>query len=435
MKINDNPIIGFEVHVELGTKSKMFCGCSADHFSKAPNSLTCPVCLGLPGALPVPNRKAVDWTIMIGLALNCQIATESKFDRKHYFYPDLPKGYQISQYDMPLCVNGYLETSFGKIGIERVHLEEDTGKLQHKIIDGVDVSLVDFNRSGVPLVEIVTKPDIHSTAQALEYAKKLRQIITTLGVSDCDMEKGSMRLEANISWGMDLGYKVEVKNVNSFRFIGKSIDYELNRQKKILEKGETPTQETRGWHEKSSTTKSQRVKETASDYRYFPEPDIPPMQFEQSWIDELKVGLPELPAQKAARWIKAGMREDFASQLSTDNNLVEYVDKIIKKTTNHKDFDVNQVISQIINKQIDPNKLTAEQLLDKISTEKSAKITDETQLKTWVDQAIAKHPKAVEDYKNGKDAAISMLIGMVMGISKGKADGSTVKKLIEKIRE
>jgi len=228
------PTIGIEVHVELKTKSKMFCGCPADHFGASANTNTCPVCLGLPGALPVPNVKAIRWTQLIGLALHCKAERESKFDRKHYFYPDLPKGYQISQYDEPLCTDGYLETTEGKVRITRVHLEEDTGKLLHTTLEGEDVTLVDFNRSGVPLVEIVTEPDVKTGTQAKEFCERLQRIVRYLAVSDCDMEKGSMRLEANISLGLDLGYKVEVKNLNSFNFVGRAIDYELQRQEKLL---------------------------------------------------------------------------------------------------------------------------------------------------------------------------------------------------------
>lgn len=426
-----SPVIGFEIHAELGTHSKMFCACSADHFGKMPNSLTCPVCLGLPGALPVPNKKAIEWTMMIGLALNCQIAKVSKFDRKHYFYPDLPKGYQISQYDEPLCVEGYLDTKEGRVGIERVHLEEDTGKLQHTTIDDKSVSLVDFNRSGVALVEIVTKPDIHSTTQALEYAKKLRQILVNLGVSDCDMEKGSMRLEANISLGLDLGYKVEVKNVNSFRYIGKAIEYELDRQKKLLESGETPAQETRGWHEKSNTTRSQRTKETAADYRYFPEPDIPPIVISEEWLNEIKSGMRELPESIFDRWVeKYGLREDYAKIGISSQILTTRIEEILQKK-DVLDFDINKVIGLIVNKLVG-EKATLSEILEKINSASSEKTTDEKALGEMINRAIADLPKPAEDYRNGIDKAAAALIGRVMSESKGKADGKLVAALLQK---
>jgi len=327
-KTKYTPIIGMEVHVELKTKSKMFCGCPAKHFQIKPNTHTCPVCLGLPGALPVANKTAIDWAIMIGLALNCQANQQSKFDRKHYFYPDLPKGYQISQYDQPLSVKGHLILDSGKkINITRVHMEEDTGKLIHKTIKGKNVTLVDFNRSGVPLVEIVSEPDISSDAEAKEYLKKLTAIIKSLKVSDCSMEKGSMRLEANISLtGSNIKpYKVEVKNLNSFRFVAQAINYEFKRQTHLLEKGTTPKQETRGYNSKLKKTFSQRSKEAAEDYRYFPEPDIPPMEFTDKDIKKLQSQLPQLPEEKINQLIdKHALKQNQARLLVANSKNLKY---------------------------------------------------------------------------------------------------------------
>jgi len=315
---NWQPVIGFEVHIELATNSKMFCGCPADHFGKAPNTQTCPVCLGLPGALPVPNARAIEWCIKLGLALGCQINLTSKFDRKNYFYPDLPKGYQISQYDMPFCHNGEL------LGhkITRVHLEEDTGKLIHSR----NQTLIDFNRSGVPLVEVVTEPDFASVQDSDAFLKELQSIVRALKISTADMEKGSMRLEANISLkpadSHDLpDYKVEVKNVNSFRFIKKAIEFEIARQSQLLESGVNPLQETRGFSETKGETVGQRSKEAAHDYRYFPEPDIPPLQFSQDQVDSWRSQLPKLPSHTRQDLLSLGLSENYVKIIAADEKM------------------------------------------------------------------------------------------------------------------
>jgi aspartyl-tRNA(Asn)/glutamyl-tRNA(Gln) amidotransferase subunit B len=332
-----NLVCGLEVHVELKTQSKMFCNCSADYFGQEPNTHTCPVCLGLPGALPVPNKKAIEWCIMIAQALNCEINLFSKFDRKNYFYPDLAKGYQISQYDLPFGKNGHMVLSSGKkIGITRVHMEEDTGKLTHAEVDGESVSLIDFNRSGVPLVEIVTEPDFDNPEDVKEYLQRLQQIVRYLNVSDAEMEKGNMRLEPNISLRKEgqtelPNYKVEVKNINSFNFVGRAIEYEIKRQSELLDKGERPAQETRGFVEASSSTKSQRSKEDAQDYRYFPEPDIPPLRFTQNYTDGLKNNMPELPDAKLKRFVEEyGLTNYDAQILTREKTMADYFESAVK---------------------------------------------------------------------------------------------------------
>ncbi|OGM21544.1 hypothetical protein A2714_00150 [Candidatus Woesebacteria bacterium RIFCSPHIGHO2_01_FULL_38_9] len=436
------PTVGMETHVELRTNSKMFCGCPADHFGKKPNTQTCPVCLGLPGALPVPNKKAIEWTIMIALSLNCKINKESKFDRKHYFYPDLPKGYQISQYDEPISVDGYLDTTFGRVGIERIHIEEDTGKLQHKKINGLrpgepsgseseNVSLVDFNRSGVPLVEIVTKPDIHSGSQAKEFEQKLQQVLRYIAVSDCDMEKGSMRLEANISWGFDWGYKVEVKNLNSFKFVDKAINYELERQKKVLEEGDIPSQETRGWSETENKTTPQRYKETAADYRYFPEPDIPPMEFSEDFINSIKNRIPELPFTKLEKFInKFKIRSTYAEILVSQKETAMMAEKVLEESVK-AGMNPDLVAGILVNQKIDLKKISPKTLLDMVKKKGSSLSVNEGSIKLWVNEALRQMPQAVVDFKNGKLNALSALVGLVMQLSKGKADPKLTKKLLE----
>lgn len=405
-------VLGFETHIELSTQSKMFCGCPADHFGKTPNSQTCPVCLGLPGALPVPNATAIEWCIKLGLALGCKINLFSKFDRKNYFYPDLPKGYQISQYDQPFCYEGYLPLTSGKkIRITRVHMEEDTAKLQHAEVDGHKVSLIDFNRSGVPLVEIVTEPDFASSDEAVEFLKEIQLIVRTLGISGADMEKGSMRLEANISvrqcGQLTLpNFKVEVKNVNSFRFIKKAIEYEFDRQKEILLAGQIPQQETRGFNENKGVTFSQRSKEAAHDYRYFPEPDIPPLTFTPNQIENLRKSLPQLPSQLRADLISRGISHDKATILVADPQKFYMFTKLTQS-----DVKVTEAADMIINSPSDiSNDLS--KIISWSKNKQTIKIPA-ANLNSVVQSIITANPKAVTDYKNGKEQSLYFLVGLV----------------------
>ncbi len=465
-------IIGIEVHVELATASKMFCACPADHFGKEPNIQTCPVCLGLPGALPVPNRKAVERTILLGLALGCTINEESKFDRKHYFYPDLPKGYQISQYDMPFCVNGRLviarsesssDAAISKkqeiaspsersrndkvIRIRRVHLEEDTGKLMHATVNGERVSLVDFNRSGVPLVEIVTEPDFRSVEEVDVFVKKLQQIVRYLGISGADMEKGSMRIEPSVSLrGASLratrqsqtkteiaspsersrndnsailpAYRVEIKNINSFKFARRAIEYEIERQKEQLEQGLQPTQQTRGFVESKGITVAQREKEEAHDYRYFPEPDIPPVRWTGDQISNIKNQIGELPDIKKARFMKKhGLNEYDATQLAETRERGEFFEENIKyqiSNIKYKAITPKMIANWMINKKVDIAALSPEKLLDQIVRSMAVASVSDDELERIIKQVLAENSKAVEDYKNGKTAVIGFLIGIVV---------------------
>ena len=364
--------------MELATKSKMFCGCPADHFGKEPNTQTCPVCLGLPGALPVPNKKAVEWTIKLALTLGCKINLESHFDRKNYFYPDLPKGYQITQYEKPFGENG----SLNNIRIHRVHLEEDTGKLQH---DGGETT-IDFNRSGVPLVEIVTEPDFRNLEDVDIYLKKLQQIIRYLEISNADMEKGSMRLEPSISLSEDgkiPNYRVELKNINSFKFVKKALEYEIERQQK-----EPHLLETRGWDENKQKTFAQRGKEEAHDYRYFSEPDIPPIN-----TSIFKPELPELPDAKLARFIKQYQLSPSQAELLTrDKSTADSFEELTKKV-NPKD--------------------AANSLINKRPIISPAKAIDDKELEKIIQQVLDANPKAREDYKKGKVQVLGFLIGEV----------------------
>ena len=447
------PVIGLEVHIELSTKSKMFCNCSADYFTKEPNTHTCPVCLGFPGAMPTANKQAIEFAQLFGLALNCQLTSYAKFDRKNYFYPDLAKGFQISQYDLPFSQKGFIDIETGsgkkKIGITRAHLEEDTGKLTHTKVNGKDVTLIDFNRSGVPLLEIVTEPEMTSSEEAKTYAQKLQQIARYLKVSDADMEKGSMRIEPNVSLrkvrkvrevrkvsqvSKELpSYKVELKNINSFKFVEKAIDYEIKRQSEILGSGKTPKQETRGWDERGQKTVSQRSKEEAHDYRYFPEPDLPPLSFDSAYIQGLKVKLPELPQIKLERFTKQfGLSLYDAQILTRDRNLADYFEEAAKAGKSHN-LTPKQIANNFINKKPDIEKNLPAAFVKQIYQTSQISAISGEKLDKIVRVVLAENTKAVEDYKSGKENALMFLVGQVMGKVGRKIDSNEVKEAIKKI--
>ena len=455
--MNYEPVIGLEVHVELNTKSKMFCRCSADYFGKEPNTHTCPICLGLPGALPYINKAAIEDCIKIGLALNCTIAEISRFERKNYFYPDLPKGYQISQYRWPLCVNGWIEVegSEGKrrIRINRAHQEEDTGKLSH--LKGL--TLIDFNRSGVPLVEIVTEPDFKDTAEVRDYAKKLQKLFRYLGVSNADMERGDMRLEANVSVrkidtslrgaersgnlqrsgkiatliarddDMLPPYRVELKNINSFRFMVAAIEYEIKRQITALEAGEKLSQETRGWNEDKKSTYLQRSKEEAHDYRYFPEPDLPEIRMKPEEIEKIRESLTELPWDKSKRFVNEyEIKEADAQILTETEELADFYENSVKDGKN-LGVEPKQIANYIINRKPDFSIKVAE----KIKAKNVGVIADIGELEKLAQEAITENPQMVELYKKGKVTVIQAMIGSVMKKTEGKANATQIKQILE----
>lgn len=476
-------VIGLEIHIELKTNSKMFCSCSADYFGADPNTHTCPVCLGLPGALPKANSKAIQFAQMLGIALNCSSLLVSKFDRKNYFYPDLAKGYQISQYDLPFSQKGFIliETSSGekKIEVTRAHMEEDTAKLAHSAVNGRKVSLIDFNRSGLPLVEIVSEPQMHSSEEAKAYAQKLQQIVRYLKISDCDMERGTMRIEPNVSLRKTgekslPPYKVELKNINSFRFAQKAIEFEIARQAEILDKGETPALETRGWDEAKNRTFSQRAKEMAHDYRYFPEPDLPPYEFDAPYIQNIKSQMIELPDAKKQRFQQQYQLSPYdAALLTQDSHIADFFEKAAgiyekgepKRIANWvigellrrlneqaKTLDkLNLLPAQMVELLVltDEGKITpsgAKEVFENmISSGKSAlELIDELGIKTIpddeikkvVDEVLGQNAKAIEEYRNGKKQTLGFLIGQVQRQTKGAADPvKTTKLILEKIGE
>ncbi len=442
-------VIGLEVHVELNTKSKMFCACSADYFGKAPNTQTCPVCLGLPGALPVINKEAIKNCIKIGLALNCSVNERSLFERKNYFYPDLAKGYQISQLRWPLNIDGGIDVEndkgeVTKIRINRVHQEEDTGKLTHS----GNETLIDYNRCSVPLVEIVTEPDFREPSQIKDYAQKLQRIFRYLGVSNADMEKGDMRLEANISVrkvssdksqesSKELPpYRVELKNINSFRYMVAAVEYEIKRQIELYEAGRESElrQETRGWNEVKKETYIQRVKEEANDYRYFPEPDLPEFNSGDLGfkIEDLRKEMPELSMQKLERYqTELGISKNNATVLSDDRKLAEYFEGIVKAAAGK--VDAQSIANEIVNKKIQVDSKTADEIIAAVLEKKAGIIDDEAELEKLATEVIAENEASVADYKKGKLNAIQALVGGMMKKTRGKADPSKTKAILEKL--
>ncbi len=425
-------VLGLEVHLHLSTKKKMFCSCPAEIWEKEPNSLTCPTCLGLPGALPVPNREAVRKTQLLGLAFNSQVNKNTWFDRKHYFYPDLPKGYQISQYKNPLCLGGYIELDLGvKAEIDHIHLEEDVAKSLHL----KDKTLLDFNKSGIPLVEIVTKPIFTEIKDAVEFCKKIQTIVRYLGIGNVDMEKGQMRLEANISLrtpqmekdGKLADYKVEIKNINSFKFMEKAVLAEIQRQVELFENGETPMQENRGYDENSNVTVLQRSKEEANDYRYFPDPDIPPMVFDDTYISELKSELPELPYQLKERIVSTyKIPSNVALRLvySLGPEIIKKFEVLVKSG-----LDANRVANTLINKK-ESHGLSESDFKKFIGGDKEA-ISKEA-LEEAVKNVLENNERAVLDLKGGKESALIFLLGQVMKETKGNIDPSKARELINK---
>jgi len=463
------PVIGLEVHAQLKTKTKIFCGCSTK-FGQSPNANTCPVCTGMPGVLPVLNIQAVSLAIKTALATNCKVAKHSRFDRKNYFYPDLPKGYQITQYAFPIAEHGFLDLEEKRIGITRIHMEEDAGKLTHDPARGK--SLVDLNRTGIPLVEIVSEPDIRSAKEAAQYLKKLHQILKYTDVCDANMEKGQFRCDANISLRIkgekEFGIRAEIKNLNSFKHVEKAINYEIERQRYILEDGGSVIQETRLWDPVKNKTNSMRGKENAHDYRYFPDPDLVPLIVDDKWIEKVKAAIPELPDAKKLRFISDfNIPEYDAAVLTSSIKLADYFEETIKTlqdkkqasnwimTTilgmlNAKGLDISQspvsakslaalltlLEKNLINikgaKTIFEDMLEQGKNPEEIMKEKNLEqVSDQSELDDIVDTIIDQNPKEVEAYQNGKTKLFSFFMGQVMRETKGKADPKIITEIIK----
>ena len=468
-------VIGLEVHAQLKTKSKIFAP-DGTEFGQEPNTQTSPITLGMPGVLPVLNKEAVNMGILTGLALNCEIPERCKFDRKQYFYPDLPKGYQISQYDEPICVNGYLEIGGKKIGITRAHLEEDAGKLVHAGADGLagsSYSLVDLNRAGTPLLEIVSEPDMRSSAEARAYMEELRNIVRYIGVCDGNLEEGSMRCDANISimpkGSNKFGTRAEIKNVNSFSALQRAIEYEIDRQIEIVEEGGKVVQETRLWDDNAKETRSMRGKEDAHDYRYFPEPDLKPLVISREWVQEIKDKMPELPAQKRARYQSLGLSEYDANVVVEQMELALFFDRVLELGANAKtavNFIMGEIAAYLKEEKLElaQTKLTPENLaelisliekgtisnnigkqiiIDMMQTGKAAskiveekglsQITDESAIKEIVQKVVDANPNQVAAYKGGKVQLFGFFVGQVMKETKGRANPKTVNELLKEL--
>ncbi len=501
--MNYDIIIGLEIHAELKTKSKMFCECDNEIEGKKPNENTCPICLGHPGCLPIPNKQAIEWTILTGLALHCKVNKLSKFDRKNYFYPDLPKAYQISQFDLPFVYDGYMLVDGDKVAITRIHLEEDTAKNTHPA--GKNYSLIDFNRASTPLMEMVTEPVLESAEQAKKFCQSYQRILRYLDISNANMEKGEMRCEANISvqekgkWKYEgnceiktigdykLNPKVEVKNINSFKAIEKAIKYEIKRQIHAIENNEKLIQETRGWDENNAVTVSQRVKETSADYRYFPEPDIPPIKTSTSGIEKIKTMLSEMPPEKKARFMEQySLNADSAEILTTNKKIANFTEQVISelrawidstgddwerqqkklaklvsnwmtselfqylKNGNSNIEDIKNVSAENFAELLtlvyqDKINSSAGQSILKIMVEKGGdpthimtdqgleQIDDTDALKATVKEIISRNPNQVEEYKNGKENLLQFFVGQTMAATKGKANPKKVIPILKEL--
>ena len=465
-------VIGLEVHAQLKTKSKIFAPDSTE-FGNEQNSQISPITLGMPGVLPVLNKECVNMGIKLGLALNCEIPEKCKFDRKQYFYPDLPKGYQISQYDEPICVNGYLDINGKRIGITRAHLEEDAGKLVHvgsAGIAGSTYSLVDLNRAGTPLLEIVSEPDMRSSEEAKNYMEELRNIVRYIGVCDGNLEEGSMRCDANISimpkGSKEFGTRAEIKNVNSFRALQRAIEYEIDRQIELVEDGEEVIQETRLWDDNAGETRSMRGKEDAHDYRYFPEPDLMPLSISREWVEEVRKTLPELPSQKRQRYMDLGLSEYDASVIVEQMQSALFFDKVLELGGNAKiavNFMMGEIAAYLKENHIEitDTKLTPENLveligliekgtisnnigkqilIDMLQTGEKAsaivekkglsQITDVDAIRKMVEEVVANNPNQVEQYKSGKTNILGFFVGQIMKATKGRANPKTVNEIL-----